>query len=370
MRIQVSKTELANAVNKVKSVVKEKSALPILSHLLLETGDSCVYVTGTDLKTTLIAKVDCTVERPGTLAVNGQRLASLLGEDEEGDAIFDLEEDGVVLFAWGNTETRLFSMPADDFPPVKKVEAGVALSFSQAVLRRLFQKTAFAICTEQGRYNLTGLLFELRGGKLTVVATDGRRMSLAAADDPVDTDQEIKVIIPAKMVTELTSLFSSDPEAMVDVRVESSHVAFSMEGMTAISALIEGSFPNYEMVIPKKHDKEVVVGTEAFARVMRLGFKMTNDKFRNVRLCMRPDVMQVVAKTPEVGEYTEEIPVEYSGEEVEIAFNPIYVLDVLRNVEQEKVCLLLKDTASPGVIKPYTDAPVDNYVNVVMPIRI
>ncbi len=370
MRIQVPKTELANAVSKVKSVVKEKSALPILSHLLLETGDGCVYVTGTDLKTTLIAKVDCTVERPGTLAVNGQRLASLLTEDEEGDATLALEEDGVVLFAWGSTEMRLFSMPADDFPPVKRVESGAEMVFKQAVLKQLFQKTAFAICTEQGRYNLTGLLFELRGGKLTVVATDGRRMSLATVDEPMDTDQEIKVIIPAKMIAELTGLFSSDPEAEVTVRVESSHVAFRMEDMTAISALIEGSFPNYEMVIPKKHDKEVVVATEAFARVMRLGFKMTNDKFRNVRLCMRADAMQVVAKTPEVGEYAEDIPVDYGGEDVEIAFNPIYVLDVLRNIEQERVCLLLKDTASPGVIKPYSDAPVETYINVVMPIRI
>ncbi len=370
MRITLPKHDLQEAVGKLKSVVAAKSSLSILTQVLMETGDSSVTISGTDLKISTVCVVDCSVERPGALTVSCQRLAMLLSELPDADITLDLQENNVISLTCGQMETRLFSMPPEEFPPIRKFGDVEPMVFKQGMLKKLFQKTVFAICTDQSRYNLTGLLLEFKAGILTVVATDGRRMSLAKTDDIMDSSQDFKVIVPAKMIHELLSLLGSDDEQTVGVCVEESQIGFFMNNLTSSSTLIEGSFPNYETVIPKKHDKEIALTVEAFERIMRLALAMTNDRFRNVRLAIESGMMRVIVKTPEVGEYEDCTPVEYDGDSVEIAFNPAFILDVLRNIDTEKVCLLLKDTSSPGIIKPYTDAPSDSYVNVVMPIRI
>ena len=370
MKITLPRQDLLAAVNKVKSVVASKSALPILSHILLETGESSVKLTATDLKISIESETDCAVERPGAMTVQCQRLAMILSElSADADVTLELIDNNVAELRCGKVCAKLFCQAPDEFPPVKTFPDTGAMVLKQAMLKKLFQKTSFAICSDQSRYNLTGLLFELRGGRLTVVATDGRRMSLAVADEEIDAD-DVRVIIPAKMIHELETLLASDGDETVDVWVEESHAAFALDRLRVVSALIEGNFPNYDAVVPKKHDREVVLDTAKFVQSMRLSLAVTSDKFRSVRVVAGNGVLKCQVKTPEVGEYEEEIEIGYDGEPVEIAFNPAFILDVLRFIDGEKVCLLLKDTSSPGVIKPYTDAPQDNYINVVMPIRI
>ncbi len=370
MKITLPRQDLLSAVNKVKSVVAAKTSLPILSHVLMETGESCVTFSGTDLKVSIECEVDCSVERPGSATVNCQRLAMLLAELPDMDVTLDAGEGNFCYLRCGQVETRLFTMPSDEFPPIRSFSGGNPLQLKQSMLRRLFLKTSFAICTDQARYNLTGLLFQLRDRRLTVVATDGRRMSVAISEEEVDTDQEIKVIIPSKMIHELEALLDGDGESLVSVQIEESQAGFFLDRLKIVTSLIEGNFPNYDAVLPKKHDREVVLDTETFMSSVRRAFVMTSDKFRNVRLVASDGALKIIVKTPEVGEQDDVIPAEYSGDPVEIAFNPAFILDVLKNIEGEKVCLMLKDTSSPGLIKPYTDAPEDTYLNVVMPIRI
>ncbi len=368
MRITIPRQDLLDTVNKVKSVVSAKSALPILTHILMETEKSSVRLAATDLKVSIECTVDCTVSRPGSLTVSSQRLSSILSELPDEDVTLDLGENNVIELTCGKIETKLFGMAPEEFPPIRSFEGIEPIYLKQGTLKKLFVKTSFAICTDQARYNLTGLLFQLEKGKLVVVATDGRRMSLASDDEGVPQEVEQKVIIPSKMIHELERLLDEDMD--VAVYVDESQAAFVFARMRLVSALIEGNFPNYEMVIPQKHDKEVVVETAKFTEAMRRTRTMTNEKFNSVRISVRNEVMNLKVVTPEVGEYEEELQVEYTGDPVEIAFNPEFVLDVLRRTDVEKTCLILKDGMSPGVIKPFTEAPQDNFVNVVMPIRI
>ena len=369
MKITIPKQDLLTAVNTVKGVVSTKSALPILSHVLMEAEKNTLKLTATDLKVSIECSVDCTVKEAGALTVSCQRLSLLLNELPDADITMELVDSSIVELRCGVVETRLFSISPEEFPPIRRFDNLVPLVFKQAVLKKQFLKTSFAICTDQSRYNLTGLLLETRADELRVVATDGRRLSLAVSDEEIPSDREIKVIIPSKMIHELESLLTDDPEETVDVLLDESQAAFVFNRVRVITSLIEGNFPHYEAVIPKKQDKEFVINLENFTRCMRRAAAMTNDKFRNVRLVFENGMMRLSVKTPEVGEYEEELPVDYSGESLEIAFNPIFVLEVLRYIESENVCLQLKDASSPGVIKPYTEAPVDSYVNVVMPIR-
>lgn len=368
MNITIPRQDLFDLVNRVRPVVAPKSALPILSHILMETGDSCIRVSATDLKVGIECEADCTVLEPGAITISCQRLASMLAELPAEDIELKLVENNIIELKCGRIETKLFSMPTDEFPPIRNFEGIDPLVLKQSELKKLFSRTSFAICTDQARYNLTGSLFELSEGRLTVVSTDGRRMSLAVQDEGLPYEASVKAIIPSKMIHELERLFSDDSE--VKVYLDSSQIGFAFGRIRIVTSLIEGNFPNYHMVVPQKHDKEVIIDAHRFNEAMRRTKAMTNDKFNSVRISVSENLMTLKVVTPEVGEHQEDIEVEYSGETVEIAFNPDFILDVMKHIDNEKVCLVLKDGVSPGVVKPYTEAPSDLYVNVVMPIRI
>lgn len=368
MKITIPRSDLLQAVNKVKTVVSAKSALPILSHILLDASDASVKLSATDLKVSIENTVDCTVETPGQLTVSAQRLVSILSELPEKDITLELQDSNVVHLMCDRIETKLYSMSPDEFPPIRSFEGIEPLILPQNILKNIFTKTSFAISTDQARYNLTGLLLELEGGKLIAVSTDGRRMSLYSQNDNIPEGINIKVIIPGKMVHELERLLGDDGE--VKAYIDENQAGFEFDNTRLVTALIEGTFPNYEMVVPKKHDKEAVVKTEPFAEAMRRTRTMTNDKFNSVRFLLTNGAMTLEVNTPEVGEYREDMPVEYEGEDIQVAFNPDFVLDVLKHVSTESSAFVLKDSVSPGVIKPYIDEPKNEYLNVIMPIRI
>ncbi len=369
MKISISKQELLAAVNTVKGVVSSKSSLPILSHILMEAEDGILKLSTTDLKVSIECSVDCAVEEAGALTVSSQRLSMLLNELPDADITLELTDSSIVELHCGVVDTKLFSISPEEYPPIRKFDNITPFVFKQSLLKKLFKKTSFAICLDQSRYNLTGLLLETRANTLRVVATDGRRLSLAVSEEDVDIDHDIRVIVPSKMIHELESLLKDDPEQTVDVLLDESQAAFVFDRVRVITSLIEGNFPNYEAVIPKKQDKECVINTMELMRCMRRAAAMTNDKFKNVRLNFEAGLMCLSVKTPDVGEYEEELPVEYSGDIVEIAFNPHFIIEVLNCIESEDVCIQLKDGSSPGVLKPYMEGAVNTYVNVIMPIR-
>lgn len=368
MKIRIPRQDLLDAVNKVKTVVSAKSALPILSHILMEASGSSVRLAATDLKVSIECTVDCTVEEPGSLTVSSQRLASILSELPNEDILFELGENNVVSLECGKIQTKLFSMSPDEFPPIRTFEGVEPLVLEEKLLKKLFSRTSFAICTDQSRYNLTGLLFEMTEGKLTVVATDGRRMSLYSEKEGIPEGIELKVIIPGKMVNELERLLGD--EGQVQVLIDETQAAFKFGTIRLVTALIEGNFPNYDMVIPKKHDKEATLPTSAFLEAVRRTRTMTNEKFNSVRFNLGDDVMLLRVVTPEVGEYREEMPVSFNGAAMEVAFNPDFVLEVLRRIDTPEVSFVLKDATSPGLIRPVSDNENATFLNVIMPIRI
>ena len=368
MKVTIAKADLLNAVNKVKTIVSAKSALPILSHILFETKDSSLCLSATDLKVSIEATVDCTVDQEGSLTVSSQRISSILSELPEADITLELEESNVVRLECGKIHTKLYSMSPEEFPPIRDFEGVEPLILPQTLLADIFKSTSFAICTDQARYNLTGLLIEIKNGVLTAVATDGRRMSLVKQSEGIVDGIDIKVIIPNKMINELQRLLSDEGD--VNILIGDNQAGFSFGSLRLVTALIEGTFPNYEMVVPQNHDKEAIVDTSLFSEAVRRTRTMTNDKFNSVRLQISNDNLKLLVSTPEVGEYEEDLPLAYSGEELEIAFNPDFVLDVLKHIDTDNTKIILKDSMSPGVLRPDSEDGGSEYINVVMPIRI
>ncbi|MFO7775985.1 MAG: DNA polymerase III subunit beta [Candidatus Hydrogenedentota bacterium] len=369
MKIEISRQNLLEAINKVKSVVPPRSALPILSHLLLEAeSDGILRVSATDLKVGIECQTPCTVEEPGSMTVASQRLASITGELPDQAIRIELSDSNVVNLECGRIRTKLYSMAPDEFPPVRKFENVDPLILNQRSLKRLFTKTSFAISKDQARYTLTGLLCEIGNGKVVAVATDSRRMSVCVDEQNVSEELNHSVIIPGKMIQELERLLSDEGE--VEVYIDETHAGFAFDSSRLVTALIEGTFPQYDAVVPKRHDKEALIDTGQFLEAVRRTRTMTNDKWNSVRFSLDKGEMTLKVVTPEVGEYQEEISVEYEGEPVEVAFNPDFIIDVVRRIEEEKVSFNVKDSQNPGLIKPHSEADEDNYLNVIMPIRI
>ena len=369
MKFTISKNDLLQALNKVKGIAPAKAAIPVLTNVLLEAEGSSLKLTSTDLKINIEYTIDCTVQESGATTVHCQRIVMLLNELPDTDVNLSLLDNGILELQCGLITTKLLTVSADEFPTISDMSSIEPIVFKQAVLKKLFQKTSYAICTDQSRYNLTGLLLETKADGMRVVATDGRRLTLAISDEAVSSATEMKAIIPAKTIHELQTHLSDDEEKSVEVYFSENRAAFVFDGLLISCALIEGNFPNYELVIPKKMSKEFILELETFRQCIRRASAMTNDKFRNVKFVFNDDNMQLIVKTPDVGEYEESLPVGYQGEKMEISFNPYFILDVLRYIEGDQVCLQFKDGSSPGMIKPYTEAPVDSYVNVIMPIR-
>ena len=380
MKIVITRQDLFDAVSKVKNIVSSRATLPILSNVLLTAEDSLLKVSTTDLKVSIECQVDCTVEEPGSCMVSSQLLTSLLSEFPSGDISISLDGSNV-YFRCGRIKTRLLGADPQEFPPLRDFKGIEPIVLKQGVLKPLLGKVSFAIASEDGRPVLTGLLLEISEDELAAVATDGRRLSLIREkirkdeNNTISVTREVKAIIPRKVVNELEKQLK-DSEDEVKIYPDENQFGFAFGNTLIVAQVIEGNFPKYQSIIPEKHDKEIILNTAIFREAIRRTSTMTNDKFNSVRFSVKEGEMMLHVNTPDVGEYQEAIPVEYEGEPVDIAFNPDYIKSVLNLIGTEKTALILKDDASPGVIKAVEKTEddgekiLDNYINVIMPIRL
>jgi len=365
MKATLTKTDLQRGISYVQNVVPSRSALPIISNVLLELEKDQLKLSATDLRVGIECSVPARVGRSGKLSVSGMRLAEIARELPEKDVAIESTKDNALAVKCDKIYFKVLGLPGDEFPSLPVITTETPVTFEQMQLREMFQKTAFAISTEQARYTLTGLLLDIEGGSVRAVATDGRRLSYA--QKPIDVPKKFRAtaIIPDKMVAEVIRLMKGDGD--VKVEIGENQIAFSFESVRLVSQLIEGNFPDYKAAIPKKYDREVVVDTYEFTMATRRAAVVTSREFNSVKLQIQKGLMILSAATPDVGEAENEIPASYDGDGLEIVFNPDYLLDALGSIESDRTILQLKDEKSPGVLKPYGS---EEYIYVVMPIKV
>ena len=364
MKATLTKTDLQKGISHVQNVVPSRSALPIISNVLLNVTKGELKLSATDLRVGIECTVAAKVASQGSLSVSATRLGEIVRELPEKDILIQSTKENMLALTCDKSFFKIMSLPGDEFPALPVVETKTPLSLEQRLVREMLQKTAFAISSEQARYTLTGLLFDLDKGKLRVVATDGRRMSYAQRDVDVPKDYKAGVIIPDKMITEVLRLMKGDGEVVVEIG--ENQIVFTFDNVRLVSQLIEGNFPDYRAVIPKKYEREVLVDTFDFTMATRRASTVTSREFNSLKLHISKGLMVLSAVTPDVGEAKDEIGVAYDGEEIDIVFNPDYLLDALGSIETDRTVLELKDALSPGVLKPYES---EDYIYVVMPIK-
>ncbi len=372
MRLVIERGELLRALGHVTSVVERRTTIPILSNVLLRARDSTLEFKATDLEREVIEGVAADVQQPGAVTVPAHMLHDIVRKLPDGSQVDirkEADKERLTLTA-GHARFALQSLPAEDFPDIGVGEMGQEFELSAQDLKRLIDKTRFAISTEETRYYLNGIYLHTAqaDGKATLraVATDGHRLAQVELPVPQGAQGMPGVIIPRKTVHELTRLIE-DSSAGVKVAVSPAKVRFEIGSVTLTSKLIDGTFPDYGRVIPQGNDKEMTVSNAEFIGAVDRVSTIASERGRAVKLNIKPDRLVLSVNNPEGGSATEEIGVEYTSTPLEIGFNAKYLLDIAGQLEGERATFKLADPGSPTMVNDPGD---ESALYVLMPMRV
>lgn len=374
MELVVRKTDLLRELQLFQGIVERKNTIPILANVLMDAKDGEVRLLATDLEVGLRSKCEATVAKSGSLTLPAKKLYEIVKALPETDVRIE-EDKGGVKVAAERFDSRMATLPREDFPSLPDVTAGAAaVSLERDALKQMIGKTQFAITGEDTRYFLNGAQFVLRGDVMRLVATDGHRLALVSVareggNGAAPTgDDELKVILPRKTLMELNRLLA-EGDGPVKFEKGENHLFFEVGGRILISRAIDGQFPAYERVIPKNNDKQIEFEKDRLTSAVKRVALLSNERSRAVKFQIDNGQVEVASSSPEFGEAKEMLPVEYKGPALQICFNAQYVLDFLGAVETDNVSLEFKDEMSQAVMKPVGANGYD-YTYVIMPMRI
>jgi len=372
MRLVIERRELLEALGHVTSVVERRTTIPILSNVLLRAGESGLEFKATDLEREVIEQAPGDVTTPGAVTVPAHLLHDIVRKLPDGaqvDIRRDPEKERLTLTA-GQARFALQTLPAEDFPDLAAGELSHNFELPAHEMKRLIDKTRFAISTEETRYYLNGIYLHTAstngGTTLCAVATDGHRLAQVELACPPGAEGMPGVIIPRKTVHELRRLLDAAGDT-VRVGVSPAKIRFEMDSVTLTSKLIDGTFPDYGRVIPVGNDKEMKVSNAEFMSAVDRVSTIASERGRAVKLAIDKDKLVLSVNNPEGGSATEEISVEYGSTPLEIGFNARYLLDIAGQLEGDHARFMLADPGSPTMVKDVGD---ETALYVLMPMRV
>src|ERR1700747_3606507 len=361
MKFSVSKDKLLEGLSTVQNVVSTRTTLPILSNVLLQASDGEIRLTTTDLDRGVRGAIEAQVERTGATTLPARRLFAIVRELPASEIYVDVDSKNFASIRSGSSFFKILGLPEEEFPPLARFDEAKEFSIGQKELKDGLKKTSYAISTDETRYVLNGVLFSFKENKLTLVATDGRRLALVDLELEFPRSQELEIIVPTKAVSELQRLVREEGDAKITIG--ENQIAFELNRTLLVSKLIEGNYPNFRQVIPSEAKERIKLERETFLTAVRRVSLLAGEK--SVKLIFTKSNIDIVANTPEVGEAKESLPVMYQGREYSIAFNPEFLMAPLRNLSEEEIYLDLIDELSPGVIKI-----AGPFLYVLMPVRL
>jgi DNA polymerase-3 subunit beta len=366
MKFTIQREAILKPLQLISGVVERRQTLPILANVLLKADSDSLTLTATDLEVELVVSTGLDGTDGGSTTLPARKFMDICRALPEGASLEISVDKERALIRSGKSRFVLATLPASEFPAVDEIRPVLSFSMEQSKLKRLIERTQFAMAHQDVRYYLNGLLLEVSNGELRAVATDGHRLAYCQQASPIEVDENQQVIVPRKGVMELQKLLE-DSEQTVEIEIGPNHMRMSAADLRFTSKLIDGRFPDYQRVIPQNTDKVVVANREDLRQAVLRTSILTNEKYRSIRLQLEPNVLRVLAHNPEQEEAEEEVGVDYSGASLEIGFNSTYVLDALQAVADDNVEIRLSDANSCCLIH----APgADDSKYVVMPMRL
>ncbi|MBA3060705.1 MAG: DNA polymerase III subunit beta [Nitrospirae bacterium] len=367
MKLSVSKEELQEKLSNIQNIVEKRNTMPVLSHFLLDAGKKKAHIVATDLETAIKEPLQVKVEQEGKLCIPARKMFEIVKE-VDGDITMETEDGQWLKVNAGLSKFKLACLSADEFPAWPGMENVEEMQMDTKNLIEMIEKSLYAAGESDTRYTLNGLLFHVKKGssEMTVVGTDGHRLSSITSKINTPLKEEKKVIIPRKAAAEIRRFLDRDTESLTVV-IGKNHVMFKIEEVEFLTRLIEGTYPNYEQVIPSGNEKKVIISKDEFIKALRRVSVMSREKSNAIKVDIADGSLVLSASNPDLGEAKDEVKIEYKGEALSLGFNARYLIDALNAMSGEKVLFELQDPLSPTLLKEEKD---DNYKCVIMPMRV
>jgi len=373
MKFKINRDHFSNGLAQVLNVVGSKAAMPILSNVLIEAEKDYICLTTTNLDLGIRCKIKAEVKEGGSVTLPVKRLATIVRELPNVDVSFDSTATHQVKIASGGSNFRIMGIGAEEFPKLPDSGDDKNFMLEQGELATMLSNVSYAQSTDETRYILNGVYFNFKDGKLALVATDGRRLALVSKEMAVPSGSAGAIILPAKTVAELLRLLGKGEK--LKIAFNERRAAFQIEtgkdssGLTdsiyLFSKVVEGNYPNYQQVIPKETHQRIKLERELFLQCVHRAALVTSEKSNSVRIKLSANLLEITASSPDFGESHESMAISYSGPDLQVAFNPQFVMDPLRALTKDEVFFELKDEVSPGVFKT-----LESFVCVIMPVRL
>ncbi len=373
MKFKINRDHFSNGLAQVLNVVGSKAAMPILSNVLIEAEKDYISLSTTNLDLGIRCKIKAEIKEPGSVTLPVKRLATIVRELPNVEVTVEGSASHQVKITSGGSHFKIMGLGADDFPKLPDTGDDKTFALEQSELAGMLGNVAYAQSTDETRYILNGVYFNFREGKLALVATDGRRLALVSKEMEVPAANTGAIILPAKTVAELLRLLGKGDKLTISFNER--RAAFQIEtnkdnsGLTdaiyLFSKVVEGNYPNYQQVIPKETHQRIKLDRENFLQCVHRAALVTSEKSNSVRIKLTSNLLEITASSPDFGEAHESIAIDYSGTELQVAFNPQFVMDPLRALTKDEVYFELKDEVSPGVFKT-----LESFVCVIMPVRL
>ncbi len=371
MKFKISRSSFFKTLSHLQGIVDKKNSLPILSNILIEAKTNELILSSTDMDISIIEKVDCSVLEQGSTTINSQILYDIVRKIEENSIIEIISNNGKLLTLRADgSRFSLACLPKEDFPMIDQDNSGANITLNSKILFKLIDKTKFAISNEETRYFLNGLYFSIskiqNKNTVTLVGTDGHRLAKFSHDIEENIDQISGVIIPKKTIYELSKLLS-EIDKDVFISISSNKIVFNIGEIIFISKLIDGSFPDYKRVIPKDNINILKIKREILLSAVDRVSTIANEKSPVIKFKLLKNILNLNTINNESSTASEDLKINYEGDEIEIGFNSKYIMDIVNNLEDDEVIIKLKDNASPILALENSNA---HLVYVLMPMRV
>ncbi|MBY0490197.1 MAG: DNA polymerase III subunit beta [Gemmatimonadaceae bacterium] len=366
MKFTISRDKLQEGLQAVTAAVPAKTTLPVLANLLVETTDRGVRFSATDLDIAVSTEVSADVETPGAITIPAKKLGEIARELPPSPVKLAASGEQRVTLECGRSKFKLLGLARDEFPTFPSVRFDGSWRVKSGELQKLISHTAFAVSTEESRPILNGVLWELREQRMRMVATNGHR--LARMDLPADGTASGDLIVPPKALEQIRRLFPAEEE--LEIARGENHLGFRSPFTSVFTRLVEGPYPNYEQVIPKDNDRICLADKAALTSALKRMSVIASDQTHRIKMSFNTGMLKFSVTTPDLGEASDELPVNYNGDQLDIGFNATYLLEILRYMPTEQVKLTFKAPERAATIEPEGWDDPAKYLCLVMPLRL
>jgi len=374
MKFKINQDHFSNGLQQVLNVVGARATMPILSNVLIEAEEGHISLTTTNLDLGIRCRIKADVSEPGGLTLPVRKLATIIRELPQNEIFIETNENNQAKITSGGSNFKIMGISTEEFPPLPTFENRHVFELPQTEIVSMLKSVSYGQSSDENRYILNGVYFNFADEKLTLVATDGRRLALTALDTEISEDNAGSLILPAKTVAELERLMGkgdkvkiafNDRQAAFEISIDDSSDTGLVDHLYLVSKIVEGNYPNYRQVIPKETEHRVKIERELMLECVHRAALVTSDKSNSVKLKVSKNLLEISGSSSEYGESHESMAIAYDGPEVQVAFNPQFLIEPLKALTKDEVFFEFKDELSPGLFKT-----LDNFICVVMPLRL